>query len=374
MYEGKDEKALEMTRAILKDRGPDEFPGNRFLLAYLERVTGRPGPLQERLRRCTEKDGPAQPGERPPGASCRDLIFWVSRRNVALRGAKTPPVFANLLIEAFRAEPTNWPMRATSIRDICHFAPDLAWQEANDLLSIPATLVPLGARLDAIGAKARVALNRKAFDTADTLYQDFLNQLRYHPPPVTAEIWPRLTSVPATSAPYDDWSYQDSPSDVTWVLASRVGIAIQASKTIQARRALERYLQATLDLATSEESETFFDLKTLPVEQQEVAREYLEREKAKLGEVSNHETRVAREYLAQIANLELQQGHKADARRIAGYLLTQPVSAGPRSGWLVSVLAELRKPDPNGAEPPEIKPAAAPWEPEKTAVTEGRSK
>jgi hypothetical protein len=307
LYEGKYAQAIARSRKILAGRGEDELPGNRFLLALLLKVTGEPAPLAGWLQRCSANEAPTpETVGRPRGATCRDTAFWVSWRCVKLLERKAPRAFGDVFVEFARAEPANWPMRCETIRLLRYVDPARCAKESERLLATPAGEAPIGARLDAMTELVNVAADRKDHATALAGCDRYLSLLQFRSPAAPPDLWGKLAALPGDETDAGTpWTWDESPSDVTWMLAKKVKIALDARDGPAARRFLVDYLSTVFQLLEEANSYcSLFDPSKAPPEERAALEIYIASTSRELAGLYRREARLGRGYLERIAALE----------------------------------------------------------------------
>jgi hypothetical protein len=313
-------EARRLAAAWAADPANDNAPYERIVVALFDRLLEKPEPLSALLSSCP------YPGLDPVAASlsrdyCRAVAWSVANRAVLTRGSGAPKVLADVFIDVIRSEPTNWPLRMESIRSIDVFAPERAVAEFQAVLDLPATAIPIGARLDALDGITGALIDRKDFRRALSVNQHWLDTAEYRPLALAPDGWARLAAGKIPT------SQEVRSSDVVVnVLAKRLWLAIGAGDIRLARRTLEEHL--ALDLSIGE-----------PVQ--------------------------SRRLLRLVAEAETQAGHGDAALRIIRYLWGQafdPISA--------QLLRQDRDAlSPPGGPPPEMTRVERPWDPMPSTST-----
>lgn len=189
--------------------------------------------------------------DRPSGAFCFDVVHGSATRSIDLLGEKAPKGLVDVLSEVIAAEPANWSRRVNAIHFVAVLDPSRARVLADELLQVPATLVPLGARLDALAELGETSRQLRDFARALKAYDLYLDTLRHRPVPVPSDVWNRLTSLPEKEEGPRADNERLGWFNITWALGRKVQTCIDAEEFPHARLAFENLLAATFALIDS---------------------------------------------------------------------------------------------------------------------------
>lgn len=368
LYTGDHTEARAMTRKLIELVPSEELRSDEVLLAILDRLAGDPAPLARLFVDCPTPSGwsPEKDALVTRDSFCRDATFFFAESVILRLGSKTPAGYEGIVTDLIRAEPTNWPTRISLIHALELFAPDAARRECRAILAIPATIVPLGARLDALGSLAGLDEARGETAQARAAIDQVLGLLRYRPPKPPADRWERLLKLPVEEYPLRKGRGAGF-SLVSWALGSKVRLALKENDVARARRGVDEYLGASLErLAEIERG-------AAPLEGEaggaaagsDEERAFL----AWLKELGKETTRdgrrevaVGRGLLASVADWEAKSGDPRAALRIYRFLLRYPNPGTPehtslrnREGDLVKAI-EGRGETPLPREPAPSRP------------------
>ncbi|HKC24619.1 MAG TPA: hypothetical protein VKF32_07735 [Thermoanaerobaculia bacterium] len=322
---------------------------NRLFSALLDRLAGDPGPLRAAMAGCEIPE------------DCRGVIHHISARLLDRIGEKAPRAVADIFAEDAAAAPTDWPNRLDAIRHVAVLDPGRARAMAMELLEVPATIAPLGARLDAFAVVGRSSATLKEFSRAQGAWDRYLATLRYRPAPLPADAWRRLTPIPqqesGARAPDADGGWLE----ISYALQKKAEAAIAARDFPLARRSIEALMATAFAFADSAEKTPdalwkLVDLEGLSPEDRAKLTEVLDKERSKLAVTARDELRYVRSLLRDLGNALVSAGRTADARRVASYLLASPEKEHALFPHLVVLFYEAR----TRGEP--MSPAPAPWE------------
>ncbi len=345
---------------------------NRAVLGLLDRLLGDTAGLKRAASTCgapTQREQDYK--DRPAGAFCFDLFYSSASRSIELHGDKAPKGLVEVLVEIIAAEPTNWPRRSSAVHDVAVLDAGRGRALADELLQLPATLVPLGARLDALSVIGRTSRKLGDFRRALGAYDYYLALLRYRPVPVPADLWSRLTAVPEEEKGPRAESERLGWLNITWALGRKVGTLIDAGDFPAARLALEELLAATFALAEATEKERkkeriaeLVDDEDMDATEREALKALLGQNAEASGRAARDQLRFIRNDLSDLAAALLKAGRQDEAKRVVAYLLAQP--GGER--YLPMSLYPFYNEAKARGEP--IQPATSPWD---AAVRAGRA-
>jgi hypothetical protein len=363
-YRGEIAEARALSRRLLEDPALERWQtDNRAVLALLNRLSGDAAALRGVAQTCEPPESArATFKERPAGAYCLDVAYALSVRSVDLFGEKAMPGFVDVLTEIVAAEPTNWERRVDSIRHVA--IPDAVRGRilAEELLTVPATLVPLWARLEALVVVGSTSRKLKDYGRALAAYDLYLSNLRYRTGPLPPDRWSRLTELSELEEGKRSENWRFGWGNITWALGQKTETSIEAGDFSRARRALEEYLTVTCSIIDSVEKKKghvsdLVDQEGVNASELEALRTLLD-EDAKASALSARDAaRWARVYLGTLGTACLKAGRVDEARRIVAYLITQP---GGEGHALPGPLMELYYGPKSRGKP--LKPAATPWE------------
>ena len=362
-YRGDVAKARALARTMIGNPDLERWStSNGAFLALLDHLAGQRGALARFASACDvpERSKDVYVG-RPPGAYCFDVVSALADHSIALSGAKAPAGLVEVLSDSIRAEPTRWRPRITALQRIEVLDPTRARELTDDLLRVPATLVPLEIRLDAVTLVASTSRRLKDFGRAVASYDFFLANLHYHPAATSPDLWSRLTALE-----YEERGprngYERAPGlEVTWALGQKVATNLEAGDLSGARRALETYLSESLRLVDALQNDRkrvsdLVDTKGMPQAAVDELRRFLDENSDATVRRARDEARYARQFLGDLGKAYLKAGRREEASRIVAYLSSQ---TGPE-GWSIPVnLYELYWGPKNRGTP--LVPAASPW-------------
>ena len=325
-------EARALTRSVLEEESLARWKtGNRAVLGFLDRLLGDVSALKRAASGCSapEAEAPNYVG-RPEGAYCYDLYFGLASRNIELNGEAAPVGLAAALEEVISAEPANWPRRSTAIQYVARLDPVRGSALAEELLRVPATIAPLGSRLDALADLATASRKLRDFPRARTALDRYLDFLRYRPVPVPSGVWDRLTALPEEEkGPHSivrlGWL------NISWALGEKVATSMDEGDFLGARRAIEAALANALRLAHEFEKESgkerlaqLVDLEGLEPGERESLATLLGQEAEGVRRAAREEARTTRGYLRNYGVALVKAGRQEEAKRIVGYLISQP--------------------------------------------------
>ncbi|HET9794642.1 MAG TPA: hypothetical protein VFS34_09285 [Thermoanaerobaculia bacterium] len=307
-------EARRLAAAFVSDPADDNPAFETIFVAYLDRLLGKPAPLAALLAKCPFE--PADPvAAALSGNYCRTVSWSLAERLIRTRGKDAAPAAAEIVREAIRAEPANWDLRLASIRTLDRLDREESAREWRALADLPATVMPVGVRLDVLDGMMLAAMDRRDFAGALAVNQRWLDTAGYAPSSLPEDGWARLAAVEKAAdanAPCDD--------AVACILAKRIFLARALHDTGLARRTLEERLAYALEQGFPEE------------------------------------TRVR---LEEEAQTELDSGNRAAALRIVRYLWPQP-----KDPTMAQLLKQLRETlSPKEGPPVAMTPTpASPWD------------
>ncbi|HSB64244.1 MAG TPA: hypothetical protein VLJ18_08760 [Thermoanaerobaculia bacterium] len=361
-------EAGELTRGLLGDESLARWKTNNLaVLALLDRLAGDVSALKRVASRCGSPEADVEADatryvDRPDGAFCFDMYFDLALHDIELNGEAAPAGLVGVLEDVISAEPANWPRRATAIQYVVRLDPARGRELAEELLRIPATIVPLGARLDALDDIATASRKLHDLPRALTALDRYLDFLRYRPAPVPPGVWDRLTALPKEekgpqSIARRGWL------NISWALGEKVATLIDAGDFRGARRAIEACLANALRLAREIEKESgkerlaqLVNLEGLEAREREALETLLGQEVEDVRRAARDEARMTRSHLRSYGVALLKAGRHEEAKRVVGYLIAQPGGEHNLPGELYPIFygaKDLGKPLP---------PATSPWE------------
>lgn len=369
LYTGDDAEARAMTRKLIELVPSRELRSDEVLLAMLDRLAGDPAPLERLFAECPTPSGwsPDTDALTTRESFCRD-VAWFFADSVSHRlGSRTPAGYEGIVTDLIRAEPTNWPTRVSLIQVLERFAPDAARRECNALLAIPATIAPLGARLDALGTLA--GLDEASGETAKARasVDRVLDLLRYRPRKPPVDRWERLLKLPVEEYPLRR-ERGGGISLVSWALGSKVRLALMENDVARARRGVDEYLGATLGrLAEIERGakplEGVAGGAAPGSDEERAFLEWLQQLRGETTRDARHEVAAGRGLLARIADHEAKSGNTRAALRIYRFLLRYPAPEPERRSHEVREGDLSKALDGRGETPPPREPAPSrPWD------------
>jgi len=292
-------EARKLAAAYVSDPADDNPAFETIFVAYLDRLLCDGKPLADLVAHCPFPPQDAVAAELSENY-CRTIGWSLAKRLIEVRGRDASPIAAQIVREALRAEPVNWMMRMESIRTLDRLDRGESAREYQAVVDLPATVVPKGIRLDAIGGVMVGFMDRTDYRSAFAVNQRWLDTYGYEPAALPEDGWSRLAAVEKiaeSSAPCDD--------ALACMLNKRIWIAIRLKEMKLARKTLEERLAYSLDARFAEE------------------------------------TRVRLEEMAQT---ELDVGNRTAALRIVRYLWPQPKDP---------ILAQLLKQQRQALSPPD---------------------
>lgn len=325
-------EARAATRDLLEEESLARWKtSNLTVLAFLDRLAGDVSSLERVASRCSPPEAAATSYvDRPEGAYCFDLYFDLALHDIELNGEAAPAGLAGVLEEVVSAEPANWPRRATAIQYVVRLDPARGRELAEELLRIPATIAPLGARLDALDDVATASRKLRDFPRALAALDRYLDFLRYRPAPAPPGVWNRLTALPEEGkGPHA--IVRRGWLNISWALGEKVATSLDAGDFGGARRAIEASLANALRLAHEIEKESgkerlaqLVDLEGLEAREREALETLLEQEVEDVRRAARDEVRMARGYLRSYGVALVKAGRGEEAKRVAAYLIAQP--------------------------------------------------
>ncbi len=370
LYTGDHAEARTMTRELIELVPSKELRSDEVLLAMLDRLAGDPAPLARLFAECPTPSGwsPERDALATRESFCRDAAHFFAG-SVSLRlGSKTPAGYEGIVADLIRAEPTSWPARVSAILTLERFAPDAARRECHALLTIPATIVPLGARLDALGILVGLDATRGETAQARAGIDRFLSLLRYRPPKPPADRWERLLKLPVEDYPVRR-ERGGGFGRVAWAVGSKVSLALKENDVARARRGVDEYLATSLERLAeiergAEPLEGLAGGATAGSDEERAYLAWLQELRKETSLDARREVAAGRGLLASVADWEAKSGDPRAALRIFRFLLRYPPSGSPER-----VSLEVREGDVvkaiegRGETPPPREPAPArPWD------------
>lgn len=356
------------TRRLLEDESLVRWKTNNLaVLAVLDRLAGDVSALKRVASRCgsPKTDAGADAAryvDRPEGAFCFDMYFDLALHDIELNGEAAPAGLVGVLEDVVSAEPVNWPRHATAIHYVVRLDPARGRELAEELLQIPATIAPLGARLDALDDLATASRKLGDFPRALSALDRYLDFLRYRPAPVPSGLWDRLTALPKEEkGPHS--IVRRGWLNISWALGEKVATFLDAGDFRGAQRAIEASLANALRLAHEIEKESgkerlaqLVDLEGLEAREREALETLLGQEAEDVRREARDEARMTRGHLRSYGVALVKAGRHEEAKRVVGYLIAQPGGEHNLPGELYPTLygaKEAGKP---------VSPAASPWE------------
>lgn len=329
-------EAGALTRRILEEESLARWKTNNLaVLALLDRVAGDVPALKRVASRCGSPEADAEADatgyvDRPKGAFCFDMYFDLALHDIELNGEAAPAGLVGVLEDVISAEPANWPRHATAIQYVVRLDPARGRELAEELLRIPATIAPLGARLDALADLATASRKLRDFPHALAALDRYLDFLRYRRSPIPPGLWDRLTALPEEEqGPHS--IVRRGWLNISWALGEKVATSIDAGDFRGARRAIEVALANAMRLAHEIEKESgkerlaqLIDLEGLEAKEREALETLLGQEVEDTRRAARDEARMTRGYLRSYGVALVKSGLREEAKRVVGYLIAQP--------------------------------------------------
>lgn len=363
-YRGEVREARALVRQEVEDPVLGRWTAsNRSFLALLDELSGDRGAISRVASTCEVPERfRDEYRDRPPGAYCYEVVAAVAGRCLEVLGEKAPPGLTDALADAVAKEPSNWLRRTTGISTLAKLEPTRARRQADEMLQVPATLVPLEFRLDAIAVVGSTSLRLRDFSRAIAAWDFFLASLGYRPTPISPNVWTRLTALPDEVTGKLVGDNRTPGLDVLWALGRRFETYVQAGDYPQARRALEEYLATSfLYLDTLEAGKKrISDLVTtagLDPAQVKDLRKLLDESAAATAFTARSWVRGTRHSLGELGAACLKAGKTPEASRMVAYLSAQP---GPEGASIPTALYPLYWGRKNKGEA--VAPASTPWD------------
>jgi hypothetical protein len=358
-------EARAATRRVLEEESLSRWKTNNLaFLGLLDRLAGDVSALKRVASGCSPPEADATSyGDRPEGAYCFDLYFGLAFHDIEVNGKAAPAGLVGVLEEIISAEPANWPRRATAIGYVVRLDPARGRELAEELLQVPATIAPLGARLDALNDLATASRKLHDFSRALAALDRYLDLLRYRPSPVPLGLWDVLTAVPEEErgplSPIERIGWLN----FSWALGEKAATSTEAGDFPGARRAMEAFLANAVRLTHEIEKESgkerlaqLVDLEGLEAREREALEKLLQQESEAVRRAARDQARMTRSYLSSYGSALVKAGRHEEAKRIAAYLIAQPGGERNLPTGLYSVVYEGRNP----GEP--LPTARSPWE------------
>lgn len=365
-YRGDVSGARALSRRLLEDAALERWKtDNRAVLALLDRLSGDVAALQRAAATCDVPEwARATYEKRPAGAYCFDLFSTFSVRSVSLLRDKATPGFVEVLTEVVAAEPTNWSRRVDSVWSVAILDPARGRLLADELLRLPATLVPLWTRLEAMVVVGTTSRQLRDFGRALAAFDLYLSNLHFQARSLPPDRWDRLKALPELEEGKRPADFRFGWGSITWALGEKTETYIQTGDFPRAREALEGYLATTLSILDTLEKEKghvseLIDQEGLAPSELQSLRALLDEDARASALSARDAARHTRYYLSMLGTACRKAGRIDQARRIAAYLIAQ---SGGEGHALPPDLSDLYYgPKMHGGEP--LKPAAAPWDP-----------
>lgn len=357
-------EARAVTRGLIEEESIAPWKTNNLAdLGLLDRLAGDASALKRGASQCRppEEDA-ASYVDRPEGAFCFDLYLDLALHDIEVNDKAAPVGLVGVLEEVISAEPANWTRRATAIQYVVRLDPARGRELAEELLRIPATITPLGIRLDALVDLGAASRKLHDFPSALAACDRYLDLLRHRPAPAPPDLWNRLTALPEAekgnpSIVRQGWLY------ISWALGEKVEISTEAADFPVVRRAVEAFLTNALRLAYELGKESgkerlvqLADLEGLEAKEREALENLLEQESEAVRRAARDQARMARSYLRGYGAALVKAGRQEEAKRVAAYLIAQP--GGENN--LPTVLYPLYYSARGRGEP--FPPATRPWD------------
>ena len=358
-------EAGAVTRRLIEEESLAPWKTNNLaVLALLDRVAGDVSALKRVASRCgPPEDDAASYVDRPEGAFCFDMCFDLALHDIELNGEAAPAGLVGVLGDVVSAEPANWLRRATAIQYVVRLDPARGRELAEELLQVPATITPLGARLDALDDLGTASRKLRDFPRALAAFDRYLDFLRYRPAAVPPGVWDRLTALPEEEKDPHSPIARSGWLNVSWALGEKVATSTDAGDFRGARRAMEASLANALRLAHEIERESgkerlaqLVDLEGMEARDREALEALLEQEVEGVRRAARNQARMTRGYLRSYGVALVKAGRHAEAKRVAAYLIAQPGGERNLPTGLYRVVYEGRIP----GEP--LSTARSPWE------------
>lgn len=276
----------------------------------LSRIAGNKEPLAAYYRRCDLI--------RTARSGCRKLVVFPVEMAAWTLGSRSPSCFAEILIAQARAELGNYSAQADLLAAAAEADPARAERPLVELVTTPASLITVNARLVGIDALRRIAEARFDWATAIVWTDRYLVTNGVLPPPFFLTAWDDLRALPAELAAREpEEEAEDRDALLARKLDERFRNAVRLGSAFEARRTFEAGLVQLLR--------------------------------------TNGNARL-RSRLIELAQAEEQLGRPEAALRIAGYLQGQPLQPSEENELLC--LRERL----GSAAPPTDRPLPRPWD------------
>jgi hypothetical protein len=373
-------EAAALTRRLLEEESLADWKTNNLaVLALLDRVAGDVSALKRAASHCDPPEAdPAMEAmnyvDRPAGAFCFDMYYDLAVHDIELNGEAAPAGLVAVLEDIIAAEPANWPRRVTAIQYVVRLDAARGREIAEDFLRIPATIAPLGARLDALDNLATASRKLRDFPSALAALDRYLDLLRYRPASLPPNAWARLTALPKEeNGPYS--IVRRGWLNVSWALGEKVAVSIDTGDFRGARRAIEASLANALRLGHEVEEESakmhladLADLEGMEAREREALEALLGREVEDVRRAARDEARMTLGYLRSYGVALVKAGRLEETKRLVAYLIAQPGAEHNLTGEFYPTFYGAKE----RGEP--LSPAASPWdvEPAKIATPERR--
>jgi tetratricopeptide (TPR) repeat protein len=357
-------KALELSRKLVGEKAlADWRTENRVFLALLQRLEGDASAVRNLASNCTPPE--RERGDyrkRPAGAFCLDRVCDVASRSIDVQGEKAPKGLVDVLLEAIAAEPTNWQRRVEAIHHIAVLDAARAVDLAEEQLRVPESRVPLDVRLETLAELGDASRRLREFPEALKAYDEYLGMMHYRPGPVPADLWDRLTALPAEDRGF--WTNTDRRgwAGLTWALGRKVQTYLDAGDIPKAQTSVESLLAAAfalIDAAEKKASGTWapdlVQFQGMGSGEGEKLRAFLGQDAQGVASTARNQARHSRLYLRKIGTALLKAGRPDKARRVVAYLIRQPDGEGDLPTALYRLYLE------SGERGENLKPASSPW-------------
>lgn len=276
----------------------------------LSRIAGNKEPLAAYYRKCDLI--------RTARSGCRKLVVFPVEMAAWTLGSRSPSCFAEILIAQARAELGNYSAQADLLAAAAEADPARAERPLVELVTTPASLITVNARLVGVDALRRIAEARFDWATAIVWTDRYLVTNGVLPPPFFLTAWDDLRALPAEAAAREPEEVaEDRDALLARRLDERFRNAVRLGSSFEARRTFEAGLVQLLR--------------------------------------TNGNARL-RSRLIELARAEEQLGRPDAALQIAGYLQGQPLQP-PEEDALVCLRERLGAPAP-----PIDRPLPRPWD------------
>jgi len=275
----------------------------------LSRIAGNKEPLAAYYRKCDLI--------RTARSGCRKVVVFPVEMAAWTLGSRSPSCFAEILIAQARAELGNYSAQADLLAAAAEADPVRAERPLVELVTTPASLITVNARLVGVDALRRIAEARFDWAGAIVWTDRYLVTNGVLPPPFFLTAWDDLRALPAEAAREPEEAAEDRDALLARKLDERFRNAVRLGSAFEARRTFEAGLVQLLR--------------------------------------TNGNARL-RSRLIELARAEEQLGRPDAALRIAGYLQGQPLQPHEEAE-LLCLRERLGAPAP-----PTDRPLPRPWD------------